>query len=52
MYLKHDREFWSEVKRISNSQVKLPSTVGDARGMEDVAEMWSAHYESIVNSVD
>ena len=49
---KDDRTFWSEIKNVTNSQVKLPSRIGDVHGSDAVAGMWKEHYSSIFNAVN
>ena len=35
---KDDRAFWGDIKKMTNSKIKLPSMVGDAHGNEEEEE--------------
>ena len=37
---KDDRGFSRHIKNVTNSKVKLPGMVGDARGSADITTMW------------
>ena len=47
---KSDKDFWKDIRNISNSKVNLPNLVGDAKG-DQIPNMWNTHYKSIFNSV-
>ena len=49
---KDDRAFWGEIKKMTNSKIKLPSMVGDAHGNDAINTMWQEHYSNIFNSVN
>ena len=46
---KSDKEFWKDIRNISNNKVKLPNLVRDAQG-DQITNMWNNHYMSIFNS--
>ena len=48
---KDDRAFWGEIKKMTNSKIKLPSMVGNANGNDDINTMWQEQYINIFNSV-
>ena len=48
---KNDRDFWREIKNSTNSNVKLPNTVGDVHGSQNIRGMWQEHYSKIFNVV-
>ena len=48
---KDDRAFWGEIKKMTNSKIKLPSMVGNANGNDAINTMWQEHYSNIFNSV-
>ena len=51
MCAKNDRAFWREIKKYSNSKLKLPNAVGDAQGSDNISVMWQEHYRHIFNMV-
>ena len=48
---KDDRAFWGEIKKMTNSKIKLPSMIGNANGNDAINTMWQEHYSNIFNSV-
>ena len=36
---KDDRAFWGEIKKMTNSKIKLPSMIGDAHGNDAINTM-------------
>ena len=48
---KDDRAFWGEIKKMTNSKIKLPSMVGNAHGNDAINTIWQEHYSNIFNSV-
>ena len=51
LFKKDDRAFWGEIKKMTNSKIKLPSMVGNANGNDAINTMWQEHYSNIFNSV-
>ena len=52
MCAKNDRTFWREIKKTSNSKIKLPNVVGNAQGSDNISGMWQEHYSHIFNMVN
>ena len=44
-------EFWREVAAINNSNVPLPSSIGDATGSDDIVKLWKNHFFSVFNCI-
>ena len=44
-------EFWREVASINNSNVPLPSSIGDATGADNIVTLWKNHFYSIFNCI-
>ena len=45
-------EFWLEVSAINNSNVPLPSSIGDATGSDEIVKLWETHFFSIFNCIN
>jgi len=45
------RSFWGKVSKIQNKKLPAPTHVNGCYGEQDIAHMWKAHYESIMNCV-
>ena len=48
---KNDREFWKDIRNMTNSKVNLPNMVHTFIG-DEIPEMWKNHYQSVFNCVD
>lgn len=47
----NDRDFWREVKMLSNCKTPLPNNIDGAVGVENVCELWRKHYYSLFNCI-
>ena len=49
---KDDRDFWKNIKQMTNKKVKLPTNIDGVHGDNDIVSMWKQHYAAIFNSVE
>ena len=49
---KDDRDFWKNIKQITNKKVKLPTNIDGVHSDNDIVSMWKQHYAAIFNSVE
>ena len=49
---KDDRDFWKNIKQMTNKKVKLPTNSDGVHGDNDIVSMWKQHYAAIFNSVE
>ena len=40
----NSKDFWSEVKSLNNSNIPLPSSIGDANCPEDILQLWKEKF--------
>ena len=46
------REFWKEIKGVSNAKMPLPTSIEGVTGESNIASVWRDHYNSVFNSTD
>ena len=46
------RDFWKEIKGVSNAKMPLPSSIEGVTGEINIARVWRDHYSSVFNSTD
>ena len=46
------RDFWKNIKQMTNKKVKLPTNIDGVHGDNDIVSMWKQHYATIFNSVE
>ena len=49
---KDNRDFWEDIKHLTNKKVKLPTNFDGVHGDNDIFSMWKQHYAAIFNSVE
>ena len=49
---KDSRDFWKDIKHLTNKKVKLPTNIDGVHGDNDIVSMWKQHYAAIFNSVE
>ena len=49
---KDSRDFWKDIKHLTNTKVKLPTNIDGVHGDNDIVSMWKQHYAAIFNSVE
>ena len=49
---KNYRDFWSKIRSSKSCHTVLPNTIDGSSGAENIANLWKAHFESLLNSVD
>ena len=49
---KDSRDFWKNIKQMTNKKVKLPTNIDGVHGDNDIVSMWKEHYATIFNSVE
>ena len=49
---KDNRDFWKNIKHMTNTKVKLPTNIYGVHGDNDIVSMWKQHYAAIFNSVE
>ena len=49
---KDSRDFWKNIKQMTNKKVKLPTNIDGVHGDNDIVSMWKQHYATIFNSVE
>ena len=49
---KENRDFWKDIKHLTNKKVKLPTNINGVHGDNDIVSMWKQHYAAIFNSVE
>ena len=49
---KDDRDFWKNIKQMTNKKVKLPTNIDGVHGDNDIVSMWKQHYAAIFNSFE
>ncbi|XP_077989324.1 CST complex subunit CTC1-like [Glandiceps talaboti] len=45
------RQFWAAVADINNKRVPLATSINDAAGEQQIADMWGSHFKYLLNSV-
>ena len=43
--------FWKEIKKLTPSNVPLPTSIDNATGKKEVTEFWKSHFEQLLNCV-
>ena len=46
------RDFWKEIKGVSNAKMPLPTSILGVTGERNIASVWRDHYNSVFNSTD
>ena len=49
---KDNRDFWKDIKHLTNKKVKLPTNMDGVHGDNDIVSMWKQHHAAILNSVE
>ena len=44
---KDSRDFWKNIKQMTNKKVKLPTNMDGVHGDNDIVSMWKQHYATI-----
>ena len=44
-------KFWKEIRKLSPNNVPLPTSIDDATGKKEVADMWKDHFEKLLNCI-
>ena len=47
---KNDKEFWKEIKKLSNNRVPIASTVNNVTVKQKISQLWRTHFKSLLNS--
>ena len=45
---KDNRDFWKNIKHMTNTKVKLPTNIDGVHGDNDIVSMWKQHYAAIL----
>ena len=48
---KDKNSFWCGIRKVNNAKIPLASTVENCVDELSICDMWNAHYESLLNSV-
>ena len=46
------RDFWKEIKGVSNAKMPLPTSIEGVTGESNIASVWRDHYNSVFSSTD
>ncbi|CAL4186449.1 unnamed protein product, partial [Meganyctiphanes norvegica] len=47
----NSKDFWTDINKINNSNMPLPSSIDDANCPNDILQLWEGHFQNIYNCI-